>query len=63
MSALGHKRTFAVQKVMSGLPPKADIRRQLIDVLRSNADAVAAPPVASPAAPQPLGFGWLADIP
>ena len=32
-------------------------------VLRSNADAVAAPPVASPAAPQPLGFGWLADIP
>jgi hypothetical protein len=32
MSALGHKRTFAVQKVMSGLPPKADIRRQLIDV-------------------------------
>ena len=25
MSALGHKRTFAVQKVMSALPPKADI--------------------------------------
>jgi hypothetical protein len=26
MSALGHKRTFAVQKGMSALPPKADIR-------------------------------------
>jgi hypothetical protein len=25
MSALGHKRTFAVQKRMSALPPKADI--------------------------------------
>src|SRR5262249_56458054 len=25
MSALGHKRTFALQKVMSALPPKADI--------------------------------------
>ena len=25
MSALGHKQTFAVQKVMSALPPKADI--------------------------------------
>ena len=25
MSALGHKRTFAVQKGMSALPPKADI--------------------------------------
>jgi hypothetical protein len=25
MSALGHKRTFAPQKVMSALPPKADI--------------------------------------
>jgi hypothetical protein len=25
MSALGHKRTFAVQYVMSALPPKADI--------------------------------------
>ena len=28
MSALGHKRTFAVQKGMSALPPKADIRRR-----------------------------------
>jgi hypothetical protein len=27
MSALGHKRTFAVQKVVSALPPKADINR------------------------------------
>ena len=27
MSALGHKRTFAVQNVMSALPPKADINR------------------------------------
>jgi hypothetical protein len=25
MSALGHKRTFAVQKRMSALPPKADM--------------------------------------
>ena len=25
MSALGHKRTFAMQKVMSALPPKADM--------------------------------------
>jgi hypothetical protein len=25
MSALGHKRTFAAQKGMSALPPKADI--------------------------------------
>ena len=25
ISALGQKRTFAVQKVMSALPPKADI--------------------------------------
>src|SRR5262245_23556303 len=25
MSALGHKRTYAVQKVMSALPPKADM--------------------------------------
>jgi len=28
MSALGHKRTFAVQNVMSALPPKADTRRR-----------------------------------
>ena len=25
MSALGQKQTFAVQKVMSALPPKADV--------------------------------------
>ena len=25
MSALGHKQTYAVQSVMSALPPKADI--------------------------------------
>jgi hypothetical protein len=25
MSALGHERTFAVQKVMSALPPKAEM--------------------------------------
>jgi hypothetical protein len=25
MSALGHKQTYAVQKVMSALPPKADM--------------------------------------
>jgi hypothetical protein len=28
MSALGHKRTYAVQKGMSALPPKADIRER-----------------------------------
>ena len=28
MSALGQKQTFAVQKVMSALPPKADIQQQ-----------------------------------
>ena len=27
MSALGQKQTCAVQKVMSALPPKADIRQ------------------------------------
>jgi hypothetical protein len=27
MSALGHKRTFASQKVMSTFPPQSDIRR------------------------------------
>jgi len=26
MSALGQKQTYAAQKVMSALPPKADIR-------------------------------------
>ena len=30
MSALGHKRTFAVQNGMSALPPKADIRRHIV---------------------------------
>jgi hypothetical protein len=29
MSALGHKRTFAVQNGMSALPPKADINRHI----------------------------------
>ena len=32
MSALGHKRTFAVQKDMSALPPKADIHTRIIGV-------------------------------
>src|SRR5262249_62356003 len=32
MSALGQKRTFAPQKVMSALPPKADIRRYDLNV-------------------------------
>ena len=32
MSALGHKQTFAVQNVMSALPPKADIRSALAHV-------------------------------
>jgi len=30
MSALGHKRTFALQYAMSAVPPKADIERQPI---------------------------------
>jgi hypothetical protein len=32
MSALGHKRTFAVQKGMSAIPPKADMRSALAHV-------------------------------
>jgi hypothetical protein len=32
MSALGHKQTYAVQKGMSGLPPKADICGAVADV-------------------------------
>ena len=32
MSALGHKQTFAAQKVMSALPPKADMCSALGDV-------------------------------
>jgi hypothetical protein len=32
MSALGHKRTFAPQTVMSALPPKADICSALAHV-------------------------------
>ena len=30
MSALGQKQTFAVQNVMSALPPKADIRGRVL---------------------------------
>jgi hypothetical protein len=32
MSTLGHKRTFAPQKVMSALPPKADMCGATSDV-------------------------------
>ena len=32
MSALGHKRTFAVQTGMSALPPKADICSAIVHV-------------------------------
>ena len=32
MSALGQKRTFAVQTAMSALPPKADMRSAKRDV-------------------------------
>src|SRR5262245_5359759 len=32
MPALGHKRTFAVQKGMSALPPKADIKCDMWDL-------------------------------
>jgi hypothetical protein len=31
-AALGQKQTFALQKVMSALPPKADIRGTIINV-------------------------------
>jgi hypothetical protein len=34
MSALGHKRTFAPQKAMSALPPKADIPQRTDTSLR-----------------------------
>jgi hypothetical protein len=34
MSALGHKRAFALQKGMSALPPEADIHRNEWDVYR-----------------------------
>ena len=30
MSALGQKRTFAVQNAMSALPPKADIPQRAV---------------------------------
>jgi hypothetical protein len=33
MSALGHKRTYAVQKAMSALPPKADIASYFLGVI------------------------------
>jgi hypothetical protein len=32
MCALGHKRTFAVQRLMSALPPKADMCSATRDV-------------------------------
>ena len=32
MSALGHKRTFAVHQPMSALPPKADMCGAIADV-------------------------------
>jgi hypothetical protein len=32
MSALGHKRTYAVQKGMSALPPKADMCSAIVNV-------------------------------
>jgi hypothetical protein len=44
MSALGRKRTFAPQKVMSALPPKADIRP--LNIIKSNVDSA---PVLLPA--------------
>ena len=40
MSALGHKRTFAVQKGMSALPPKADIRMRLKGLLSAKSGLV-----------------------
>jgi hypothetical protein len=35
MSALGQKQTFALAKVMSALPPKADMCAALADVCKS----------------------------
>jgi hypothetical protein len=32
MSALGHRRTYAVQNGMSAFPPKADIKRDVWNV-------------------------------
>ena len=43
MSALGHKRTYAVQKGMSALPPKADMCSATSDVRKvPKADITAA---------------------
>jgi len=35
MSALGQKQTFAAQKAMSALPPKADIRLAVTEQVHS----------------------------
>jgi hypothetical protein len=46
MSALGHKQTFAVQKGMSALPPKADMCGALAYVCygpKADIDAVTLP--------------------
>src|SRR5262249_33296381 len=46
MSALGHKRTFALRQPMSALPPiataKADSRRRLMSALPPKADMCSA---------------------
>ena len=46
MSALGHKRTYAVQNVMSALPPiataKADMRQMVMSALPPKADMCSA---------------------
>jgi hypothetical protein len=42
MSALGQKRTYAVQKGMSALPPKADIREPRTMSLKAKKVATAA---------------------
>jgi hypothetical protein len=42
MSALGQKQTFAPQKVMSALPPKADITWRIQELRKREAEAILA---------------------
>jgi hypothetical protein len=58
MSALGHKRTFAVHQPMSALPPiataKADMPQMVMSALHPKADMCAAP--------ADVCYGPIADI-
>jgi hypothetical protein len=59
MSALGHKRTYAVHKAMSALPPiataKADFRKKAMSALPPKADMCGAA--------RDVCYGPKADIP